>query len=116
MFAKEIYINRRNHLKNQLDSGILLFLGNEESSMNYVDNTYHFRQDSSFLYYFGVDSPGLVGIIDLDEDKEVIYGDDLTIDHIVWMGAQPTISERSANAGITDTGSMKDFFGYLDKA
>ena len=116
MFAKEIYINRRNHLKNQLNSGILLFLGNEESSMNYVDNTYHFRQDSSFLYYFGVDSPGLVGIIDLDEDKELIYGDDLTIDHIVWMGAQPTISERSANVGIIDSGSMKDLAGYIDKA
>jgi len=75
MFKKEIYIDRRNQLKKQFKSGILLFSGNEESSMNYVDNTYHFRQDSSFLYYFGLDYPGLVGIIDLDNDKEIIFVD-----------------------------------------
>ena len=108
MFKKETYINRRNQLKKQFKTGILLFLGNEESGMNYEDNTYPFRQDSSFLYYFGLDYPGLIGIIDIDEDKDYIFGDDLTIDHIVWMGSQPTIKERSEKAGITNTGQLKE--------
>ncbi|PLX16585.1 MAG: Xaa-Pro aminopeptidase [Marinilabiliales bacterium] len=116
MFKKETYINRRKQLKSQLDSGILLFLGNEESSMNYLDNTYRFRQDSSFLYYFGLDYPGLVGIIDLDNDKDYIFGDDLTIDHIVWMGSQPTIKEQSENAGIKYTGQMSEMFDFIKSA
>ena len=116
MFNKETYINRRKQLKKQVDSGILLFLGNEESSMNYLDNTYRFRQDSSFLYYFGLDYPGLVGIIDLDEGKDYIFGDDLTIDHIVWMGSQPTIKERSEKAGIENTGQMSEMLELLKSA
>jgi Xaa-Pro aminopeptidase len=113
MFSKETYINRRNQLKSQFKSGILLFMGNEESSMNYEDNTYRFRQDSSFLYYFGLDQPGLNGVIDLDEDKDYIFGDDLTIDHIVWMGSHPTIKERSEKVGITNTGSLSEMENLL---
>ena len=116
MFKDETYINRRKQLKSQFDSGILLFLGNEESAMNYQDNTYRYRQDSSFLYYFGLDYPGLVGIIDLDEDKDFIFGDDLTIDHVVWMGSQPTIAQRSKKAGINNTGSMSRMLDILKSA
>ena len=116
MFKKETYIDRRNHLKKQFESGILLFLGNDESAMNYLDNPYHFRQDSSFLYYFGLDYPGLVGIIDLDEDKDYIFGDDLTIDHIVWMGSQPTIKERSHKAGIKNTRPLNEAIDLLRSA
>lgn len=116
MFKRETYLNRRNQLKKQFKSGILLFMGNEESSMNYLDNTYHFRQDSTFLYYFGLDYPGLVGIIDLDENKDFIFGDDLTIEHIVWMGSQPTIKERSEKAGIQHTRSMKKLLDVLESA
>ena len=116
MFKKETYINRRKQLKSQFDSGILLFLGNEESSMNYLDNTYHYRQDSTFLYYFGLDYPGLVGIIDLDNDKDYIFGDDLTIDHIVWMGSQPTIAQKSEKSGIEYTGSMSQMLDTLKSA
>ncbi len=116
MFKKETYINRRNQLKKQFKTGILLFPGNEESGMNYEDNTYPFRQDSSFLYYFGLDYPGLIGIIDIDEDKDYIFGDDLTIDHIVWMGSQPTIKERSEKAGITNTGQLKEGIELIQKA
>lgn len=54
--------------------------------MNYADNTYHFRQDSTFLYFFGSDYAGLSALIDIDEDREIIFGDELTIDDIVWMG------------------------------
>ncbi|MGM0409035.1 MAG: aminopeptidase P family protein, partial [Bacteroidota bacterium] len=116
MFKKETYINRREQLKKQFETGILLFLGNEESAMNYVDNTYHFRQDSSFLYYFGLDYPGLFAVIDIDEDKDYIFGDDLTIDHIVWMGSQPTIKESSDKAGINNTGQLREGVELLKKA
>lgn len=86
MFAKETYVERRNRLKTTVGHGLLLFLGNEESGMNYEDNTYPYRQDSSFLYFFGLSYAGLAAVIDIDEDKEFIFGDELTIDHIVWMG------------------------------
>ena len=113
MFSKETYIERRKQLKKKFNSGLLLFPGNEESSMNYLDNTYHFRQDSSFLYYFGLDYPGLVGIIDLDNGKDYVFGNDLTIDHIVWMGSQPTISELSENAGIHNTAQIDELINLL---
>ena len=99
MFTRDIYIARRQKLKETIKSGVLLFLGNELSAMNYVDNTYTFRQDSTFLYYFGIDQEGLVAIIDLDEEKEIIFGDELSIDHIVWMGNLPTLKERADQVG-----------------
>ena len=75
MFEKKVYLQRRAALKSKINSGILLFLGNEESPMNYKDNTYHFRQDSTFLYYFGISEPSLGAIIDLDEDQVILFGD-----------------------------------------
>jgi Xaa-Pro aminopeptidase len=116
MFSKETYINRRNKLKADVKSGILLFLGNDECGMNYADNTYHFRQDSTFLYFFGSDYAGLNAIIDIDENREIIFGDELTIDHIVWMGSQPTIKEKSQAVGISETAPMSDLKPYLDNA
>ena len=83
MFAKETYVKRRESLKKSVGSGLLLFLGNDDCGVNYADNTYPFRQDSTFLYFFGLSYPGLAAIIDLDADKEIIFGDELTIDHIV---------------------------------
>ena len=103
MFNKETYIQRRKILTEKIGSGLLLFLGNDESPMNYADNTYHFRQDSSFLYYFGIDFPGLVGVIDVDNQRQIIFGNDYTIDDIVWMGSQPTIAERVSSGGITES-------------
>jgi Xaa-Pro aminopeptidase len=103
MFAADAYIERRNRLKEQVKSGLLLFLGNEESPMNYTDNQYPFRQDSSFLYFFGLNCPSLGAIIDIDENKEVIFGYDLTVDDIIWMGPQPALSERAEAAGISET-------------
>lgn len=99
MFSKDIYVARRQQLKKKFNTGLLLFLGNEESSMNYVDNTYSFRQDSTFLYYFGIDQPGLAAVIDIDADKDIIIGDELTIDHIIWMGNLPTLKERAERVG-----------------
>jgi len=100
MFNAQIYIERRNRLKQLVKSGLILLLGNEESPMNYTDNTYHFRQDSTFLYYFGLDFPGLAAIIDVDENKETVFGNELTIDDIVWMGTQPTLKEKSERMGV----------------
>ena len=117
MFPTQIYINRRNQLKLQFKSGILLFPGNDESSMNYMDNTFHFRQDSTFLYYFGLDhQAGLVGLIDIDNDKEYIFGNDYTIDDVVWMGSMPTIRERSEDAGITNTANIGELQELLKNA
>ena len=101
MFAKETYIQRRAKLKETVGSGLILLLGNEESSMNYKDNCYSFRQDSSFLYYFGLDKPGMIGIIDVDKDEEIIFGNDLTIDDIVWTGPLPTVAELAQSVGVT---------------
>jgi len=103
LFDKTTYQARRARLKTQVGKGLILLLGNEESSMNYRDNLYPFRQDSSFLYFFGLDKPGLVGVIDIDNDKEIIYGRELTMDEIVWTGPQPSLAEQAAGAGIAHT-------------
>ncbi|MFV0536118.1 MAG: aminopeptidase P family protein [Dysgonomonas sp.] len=116
MFSKDTYINRRNLLKKRLGSGILLFMGNDECGMNYEDNTYHFRQDSTFLYFWGLSYAGLTAIIDIDEDKEIIFGDELTIDHIVWMGTQPSLKEKSERVGVKETQPHASINNYLTKA
>lgn len=102
IFDKTTYQQRRGRLKQRLGKGLVLLLGNEESSMNYRDNLYPFRQDSSFLYFFALDKPGLAGVIDIDHDREMIYGRDLTMDEIVWTGPQPSLAEQAVAAGITE--------------
>ena len=116
MFAKETYVQRRALLKKNIGSGVLLFLGNDEQGLHYEDNTFRYRQDSTFLYYFGLSFAGLSAIIDIDEDKEIIFGDELTIDHIVWMGTQPTLKEKSERVGITDVMPSSEIVNYLHKA
>ena len=115
-FKKETYVQRRAELKKRVGSGLLLFLGNGESGMNYADNAYMFRQDSSFLYYFGGDYAGLAAVIDIDNDKEIIFGNELTIDDIVWMGYQPTVAEKSAVVGITETRPLSQLTTYVKNA
>ena len=116
MFDRNIYIARRDRLRAEVKSGLALFLGNEESPMNYADNTYRFRQDSSFLYFFGLDFAGLAGVVDLDEGTDTIYGSDLTVEDFVWMGPQPTIRERAAKAGIVRTGTIARLEAFLADA
>jgi Xaa-Pro aminopeptidase len=103
MFPVETYVERRARLRSQLSSGVVLLLGNDDSPMNYADNTFHFRQDSTFLYYVGVDQPGWAAVIDLDEGRTVAFADDLTIDDIVWTGVLPTVAELAARGGVTET-------------
>ncbi|WP_159478860.1 aminopeptidase P family protein [Dyadobacter sp. 3J3] len=114
MFSFDVYKERRNKLKKAVGSGLILFLGNEEIGMNYRDNTYHFRQDSSFLYFFGLDKPGLAAIINVDEDTEIIIGNEPTIDDIVWMGTQPSLTDIAAQTGISKV-AASDSFGTLIK-
>ena len=113
MITKETYAARRSQLKSEMGTGLLLFLGNNEVGMNYADNTYHFRQDSSFLYFFGLDFAGLAAIIDVDEDREIIFGSELTIDDIVWTGIQPTLKEKSMMVGIRDTMPIDRIIGSV---
>ena len=116
MFAKEVYWQRRKMLRALLGDGIILFPGNEESSMNYRANTYHYRQDSSFLYFFGIDKPGFYGVCDVDNDKDTLYGNDFDIDDIIWMGEQPSVSDLAAQVAVESTGSSNDLAGVLKQA
>jgi Xaa-Pro aminopeptidase len=116
MFPISTYLERRNRLKAQFGSGLLLFLGNEESPMNYADNPFPFRQDSSFLYYFGVDQAGFAAIIDLDADRTVIFGNDITLDDIVWTGVLPSVAELAARAGVAETAPVSTLDAFLKKA
>jgi len=109
MFPSLTYINRRKQLRSQFTTGVLLFLGNDETGMNYEDNTYRFRQDSTFLYYFGVSKPGLFALMDIDAGNDYIFGEGFTIDSIVWMGSQPTIREIAATVGVELTGNIVQF-------
>ena len=116
MFSTDTYKNRRAALKRNVGSGLMLFFGNEECGMSYEDNTYHFKQDSSFLYFFGLDYAGLAAIIDVDEDREIIFGNELTIDDIVWMGTQPTLHEKAHRVGISEVLPASELKSYLDSA
>jgi len=117
LFDKYIYIGRRHQLKQNMgQDGLILLLGNEDSSMNYKDNTYLFRQDSSFLYYFGLDVPVLAAIIDTESGDEVIFGNELTIDDIVWTGTLPTVSEMASMVGVDKTKPYADIARYVHKA
>ncbi len=113
MFKKEKYMKRREKLKSKLNNGILLFPGNEESPMNYPANPYKFRQDSNFLYFFGIDRPGFAGIIDLNEDKEIIFGNDFEIDDIVWTGPQPKVKDLAEQVGVKNTKSYNELNNYI---
>ncbi len=116
MFSKEVYVARRKKLTELVSSGIILFPGNLEVSMNYPNNSYHFRQDSTFLYYFGLDTANLYACIDVDSGEEILFADELTIDDIIWMGFQPTFTEQAAQVGVSKVLPVKELKNYLEKA
>jgi len=115
MFGADVYVERRSQLKEQVQSGLILFLGNEESPMNYLDNQYSFRQDSSFLYFFGLDFPGLAAVIDIDQGKECVFGNDLTVNDIIWMGPQPALKEKCSAIGVSETAKFDKLQPVLKK-
>jgi len=100
MFSADLYSNRRQHLKKDVHSGLVLFLGNGESPINALDNCYSFRQDSSFLYFWGLDLPNLAAVIDVDADTETVFGEEPSLDDEIWTGPQPSLSERCRWGGI----------------
>ncbi len=116
MFDTEVYVQRRKILCEKVGSGLILFWGNDESPMNYSDNTYHFRQHSSFLYYFGIDVPSIAAIIDVDNNRQIIFGDDFTIDDIVWRGPQPKVAELAGKCGIEETQPLVKLYTILREA
>jgi len=116
MFAKETYVQRRARLKAPIGSGLIFLPGNAESPMNYRDNTYPFRQDSTFLYFFGLDQPNLAAVIDLDEETECVFGDDPTVEEIVWTGPLPLLRDRCEQVGVTRTAPSRELAKALDTA
>lgn len=117
MFKPEVYQNRRAKLKKDLENnGILIFLGNNYSPMNYPANSYHYRQDSSFLYFFGLNLDGYNAIIDTDTGEEILFANELTIDSIIWMGPQPSVKDQAAKAGIVSIAQAVKFTEYVNNA
>lgn len=117
MFSKETYVNRRAELKKLVKSGIIIFFGNNESPANFPANGYYpFRQDSSFLYYFGPKRDGLVGVIDVDNDKELLIGNDIDIDDIVWYGSVDSVHDMAERTGVKESAPMKQLQVICDNA
>ena len=116
MFGKETYIRRREELKKLVKNGIIVLFGNNEAPYNYTANCYApLRQDSSFLYYFGQHRDGLVGVIDIDNNEDWLFGDDIDVEDIVWMGFTPTISDLAAEVGVTKTAPMAKLTSYIER-
>ena len=108
MFSKDVYVERRNQLKELVGDGVILLFGNNESPCNYPNNAYYpFRQDSSFLYYFGQQRDGLVGVIDIDNNTETLIGDDIDIEDIVWYGSVDSVADMAAQVGVANSAPMK---------
>lgn len=116
MFSAKTYGTRRNLLRTKIQSGIVLLPGNAPAPNNYPNNAYYFRQDSTFLYYFGLNLPSLVGVVDVDSGEEMLFGDDFTVEDIIWTGPQPTLRELGAQVGITATYPLAALEERLRKA
>ena len=116
MFSKETYQNRREQLRKHVKDGIILLLGNVDVPMNYRANTYKFRQDSTFLYFFGIDHQGMAGVIDLDSGEDTLFGNDVTLDDIIWMGPQPLVSEKAARIGAQKSAPFSKLFEVVAAA
>ena len=117
MFAKQTYIARRNQLRQRMPKGgIVVLIGNSEAPRNYFDNAYSFRQDSTFLYYFGLQNANLVGVIDLDNEVDYLFGDDYTVDDIIWMGPQPSIADLASNVGVEKSAPFAEARNFIQAA
>ncbi len=99
-----------------MTKGIVLFPGNQEVAFNYPANTYSFRQDSNFSYFFGLDHPDLAGVIDLDNGVDYIFGNDVDMDDIIWMGQQPSMKDQSLKVGVVNSSPLPDLVDFLKKA
>jgi len=116
MFETKTYVNRRKKLRESLNDGIALIMGNVDVPMNYPANTYHFRQDSNFLYFFGIDHQGMAGIMDIDNNVDYLFGDDVSIDDIIWMGPQPLLKDKAARVGVPNSMPFGELAEFLKNA
>ena len=118
MFSKETYTSRRAALRKLLqgEKGIAVFIGNAEAPAQYRDNCYKFRQDSTWLYYFGIDEPRFAAVIDLEDGTETIFADDVSIDDIIWMGPQPSVAQQAAEAGVAHSAAYSGLGSAVGKA
>ena len=116
MFKSEVYSSRRARLHKLMKSGLALFIGNVDAPMNYPANTYHFRQDSDFLYFFGLDLQGFTGLMDFDSGKDWIIGNDVDMDDIIWMGPQPTVKELATKCGVTSVAPVSKLESVIREA
>ncbi len=116
LFSKSTYVERRNELKKLVGSGLIVLFGNNDSPANYPSNTYKFRQDSSFLYYFGLHRNGLVGVIDVDNDREYLVGDEIDIEDIVWYGSVTSVAEMAEMTGVVRTAAMRELPAIVESA
>ena len=116
LFSKSTYVKRRNELKKLVGSGLIVLFGNNDSPANYPSNTYKFRQDSSFLYYFGLHRNGLVGVIDVDNDREYLVGDEIDIEDIVWYGSVTSVAEMAEMTGVARTAAMRELPAIVESA
>lgn len=116
MFEKSVYINRRNELRKRVESGLILILGNNEAPANYPDNSYTYRQDSNFIYFFGHSQASFVGVLDVDAQEDSLYGNDVDMDDIIWMGPQPSVKELAAQIGIEKSFPLAQLYATVAKA
>lgn len=116
LFESSVYANRRSVLKKNMKSGLIVLMGNEEAGMNYKDNWYPYRQDSCFLYYFGISAAGLAAIIDTESGDEIIFGNELSIEDIVWTGPLPTVAAMAAEVAVSKTEPYKNIEALIRKA
>lgn len=116
LFSQDTYKARRQRLRELVGNGIILLFGNNNSPMNYPNNTYKHRQDSCFLYYTGLHREGLVLAIDCDGGKEILFGDEVDIDDIVWYGKVKTAAEMAEETGIAELRPMRRLAELVAKA
>ena len=116
MFKKEIYMERRRKLAADIGKGLIMIVGNSDASFNYPKNVYTFRQDSTFRYFFAHNLQDLVGVIDCESGEEYLFGEDVSIDDIIWTGPVASIEERAQEVGVTKSGSLKDLAKMIDEA
>ena len=116
LFSKETYMQRRAVLRQCVESGLIVLFGNNDSPMNYPANAYKFRQDSSFLYYFGQHREGLCGVIDADSGEEWLLGDDISLDDIVWFGAVDSVADMAAQSGVGKSAPMAQLAVLVEQA
>jgi len=116
MFTKEIYTNRRAQLRADVTSGLILLPGNKDASYNYPKNTYRYRQDSNFLYFFGLNKPDFVGVLDVDSGEDWLFANDFDMNAIVWMGDMPKVSELAASVGVKNSAPKAELKTLIDKA